>query len=558
MIAPDLNRLCEQAKIYYYDFLFQEDKSEIPEEVQNHLRQCEYCQKRIYELKTAITQAEIKNQHDRADSGTPLSNMLKLHFSYIDQDVTCAIAKSFMPGMLDASMQISVPTPITAHLDHCRECSRDLEKLRELNFSEVHLFRLGRLFAAKPDDDDITCARAESDMMAFVMMAFHESDEETLNHLCACSECRNAIYQYRQAIREELVHEKSEKSCSLTSKLSYDDVFNYTIPYGLDLERYSKSEFQGPTTSHIRRCPFCLEKMQALHRTIYGIAERPDSQIVTKYNVKKSTETAYTHESKNLYTGFPVSVDVSRASEGATVLSTGSVINFAAALKRKVLTSNFRPLSRTGVAAILIIAVLLTSMLFYPLKAKALTLEQLYSVFGRIDNVRISTFEEGMSEPAQERWISRADKIQIYEREGVSILSDVIHKLQVTKRPGVKAERGTLSAELLADTEQNLNSGLDLVYNVSSIPAGSQWKVDSEAQTANDGTEVYELIWTPELYIEPQLNKLVFFIDSDTNLPFRVEFRRKLASEDEYKLQSYRIIKYPDDKEIAEKKMLFE
>ena len=122
----------------------------------------------------------------------------------------------------------------------------------------------------------------------------------------------------------------------------------------------------------------------------------------------------------------------------------------------------------------------------------------------------------------------------------------------------MKAERGTLSAELLADTEQNLNSGLDLVYNVSSIPAGSQWKVDSEAQTANDGTEVYELIWTPELYIEPQLNKLVFFIDSDTNLPFRVEFRRKLASEDEYKLQSYRIIKYPDDKEIAEKKMLFE
>ena len=128
----------------------------------------------------------------------------------------------------------------------------------------------------------------------------------------------------------------------------------------------------------------------------------------------------------------------------------------------------------------------------------------------------------------------------------------------MTKRPGVKAERGTLSAELLADTEQNLNSGLDLVYNVSSIPAGSQWKVDSEAQTANDGTEVYELIWPPELYIEPQLNKLVFFIDSDTNLPFRVEFRRKLASEDEYKLQSYRIIKYPDDKEIAEKKMLFE
>jgi hypothetical protein len=554
MIAPNLNRLCEQAKIYYYDFLLQKDINEIPEQITNHLGRCANCQKQIYELKTAINRAKFNSQDGRASSITPLSNMLKLHFSYVDHDVTCGIAKSFIPGLLDFSMQISIPTPITVHLDNCHECVQDLGKIRDLNLSEIHLYRLGRLFAAKPDDDYISCERAESDMMNFVMMTFHESDEQTLKHLCACRECRTAIYQYRETIREGLLRERAENSCFLSSSLSYDDVFDYTIPYGLDIEHYRKSESHLSRTPHIRRCPFCLEKIQELHRAVYEIAERPDSQIVTKYNVEKSSQTANLDDSNNFYAGFPVSVEVEGASRKIASLSAGSIINFTAALKKKILASNFKSISRTGVAGILIAAVLLTSMLFFSSGAKGITFKQLYNVFQRSNNVHIMSYTRDGSEPDQEIWISHSGKVEISKTGEEFVLFDVVRKTQTIKRPGSKPIPQPMSANQLADRERHINNSIDLLYSFSGIPAGWEWK---EGQAVNEGTEIYELTWKPEFYVEPYFNKLVFFIDPDTNRPVRVEFCRKLAGENEFKIQSSKVIDYPDDKEIADKIMLF-
>ena len=553
MIAPDLNRLCEQAKIYYYDFLFQKDKSEIPEQVKNHFSQCQNCQKEIYELKTAITQAEFKSQHNRANSVSPLSNILKLHFSYVDQDITCKIVKSFLPGLLDASMQISIPTPITTHLDHCSECVKDLEKIRDLNLSELYLYRLSRLFTAKSDDDNnISCTSAKSDMMAFVMMAFHESDEQSLKHLCTCKECRTSIYQYRETIRVEFLREKGEKPCFLSSKLSNDDVFDYTIPYGLDIERYRKSEFQQSRTTHIRRCPFCLEKIQELHRTVYCIAERPDSEIVTRYNVENSEQTVSIDDSENLYAGYPVRVEVGGASREAAALSAGSIINFTAALKRKILNSNFKSIPRGGIAGLLIVAVLLTSMLFYSTNAKGLTLAQLHNVFKRINNVHITSYiyTTGSDKPYQEQWILRSEEKYISESDGEFVLSDIIGKTQTTIRPGTEATKNKMSEELINDIKRKINGSIELLYN---FPAGSEWnKIETEPQSINDGTEIYELIWTPEHSIGPELNKLRFFIKSDINLPVRVELYRKQAGESKFLPETYKTIEYLNDEEISE------
>ena len=116
MIIPNENLLCEQSKIYYYDFLFQQNKNQIPELISNHLTHCSNCQRKIYELKSVLTQTELKNKKNPEKTGSAISNMLKLHFSYVDKNITCKIAKPFLPGLIDKSLQISIPTPITTHL----------------------------------------------------------------------------------------------------------------------------------------------------------------------------------------------------------------------------------------------------------------------------------------------------------------------------------------------------------------------------------------------------------------------------------------------------------
>ena len=185
--------MCEEAKLYYYDFLYKQDNSLIPEQILNHFRNCQDCQKRIYELKTAITQSELQNKNDDQESISPIVNMLKAHFSYVEHNITCKIVKPFLPGMLDPSTQIKIPTPITAHIDHCSKCVQDMGIISDLKLSDTHLYQLSRLFIAKPDENNIVCSKAKYDIMAFVMMAFQVSDEHIIKHLCSCSKCRSVI-----------------------------------------------------------------------------------------------------------------------------------------------------------------------------------------------------------------------------------------------------------------------------------------------------------------------------------------------------------------------------
>ena len=113
MIAHNHRRICEKAKLFYYDFLFSDDTSQIPEQFLSHIRECHNCQKRINELKTTLNQVEQKKKNVQINSVSPLTNVLKRHFSYIDLEITCKIVKPFLPSLLNSSTQINIPTPIT-------------------------------------------------------------------------------------------------------------------------------------------------------------------------------------------------------------------------------------------------------------------------------------------------------------------------------------------------------------------------------------------------------------------------------------------------------------
>ncbi len=546
MIAPNPNRICEQAKIYYYDFLVHRDWNQIPEDVLRHIRECNNCQKSIYELKTALTQAEQINHA----SVSSLTNMLKLHFSHIDENITCKIVKPFLPGLLDSSAQINIPTPITTHVDNCSECVRDLGKISNLKLDNAYLLRLGRLFKAESEDKNIGCQNAKSDIMAFVMMAFQESNEQVLKHLCSCGECREAIYQYRKSIRKDLLLEKRGEPCFLSSRLTNNDIFDLVVPYGINIEQYKNSEFQKSRISHIRKCPFCLNKLQELHRTVSDIVERPNSEIVTSYNIESAAESEnITGSNDELYAGFPIQVEVTDAKARRRA---GPIINFTSALKKKIISSNMKIISRTGFAGLLMAAVILSAMFLYSPKAKAINPDEILAAFKQENNVHISIYTDGKKNPTQEQWISRSSNIQIMKTDDQITLRDLNSKTQKTKSLNsgmIKTE--PIPAELLPVYEQAIHNSLGFrsFYDLSNIPAGAEWnRVTAESQKIKGGSEVYELTYMSSGTFSDSIPiKLSFTLKAGTELPERIYLYRKKTGENDYP-ESSLVLEYLNDK----------
>jgi len=264
MIAPNHNSLCGEAKLYYYDFLHDESRELIPEFIVNHVEQCQYCQERIDQLKVVLSRTDdIETEQGQVSAA--ITTMLELHFAYIGKRVTCKTVRPFLPGLLDPALEIRIPTPITAHLDNCPQCAEDLETIRGLNLNRKQLCRFSQFLAEKPGDDRVGCSQARAAMLAVALMAFRETNSAVLKHLCTCPNCRKALYQYRESVRADLLHcEKAPKEFPC-KEVSATDIFDYTLPYGIDPMADQYVKFRESLTSHLSGCPVCLAKIQELH-----------------------------------------------------------------------------------------------------------------------------------------------------------------------------------------------------------------------------------------------------------------------------------------------------
>ena len=561
MISPNIKNICEQTQLYYYDFLFQNGENDIPEKILCHIRQCGYCQKQIYKLKTALAGSEQNNSSMNEKNGTPIVNTLQRHFSYINKDILCANVKPFLPDMIDSSTQITIPTPITAHIDHCPECVNDLKTISNFNLNHHNLSRLSRLLAAKPDKN-VSCERARSDIMAFVMIAFQESDEQTLEHLCTCDICNAIIFQYRESIYNELLIENKSNPCFLSTKISYNNLLEYVTPYGLNI-----SNFQNPESisriSHIRRCPFCLKKIQELHHSIMEIKERPNSNTVTKYNIAEPQQTLSSVNSNDLYADFPVNVEVTGAYEKTQALASESTINYTAARKRKILAKSFRTLSKTGFAGLIIAAIMLTAIFLYSPKAKATNLAQIYASIENVNNVHIMSYMANQNKLIQEQWVSRTSNAKISKiNDNLSFLDLKKESIVEKNINSQKTKTLTLTRDMQSDFERDMNSSLGLMpyYSVSNIPFGAEWKPEStESQEITGEGEIYDLLYTSDTSGDPEFIKYRFILQKGTDLPVRIEFYRKTSLESKYLMETYYTVEYLTNEEFnAVKNKYFE
>jgi len=242
MITFNDNSICEQARPYYYEYLYGEAQECIPTEILTHISQCHLCQAEVNQLKIILSEARDGAAQHTERTNTAVVTNLKLNFAYIGAFVTCDTVRPFLPSLADPALEVGVPTPITVHLDKCQQCADDLETIRQLNLTHKQLCRLGQLFAEKPAEDAIGCSKAQANILAVVTMVFRETNAEVLKHLCTCPDCRELLYQYRETVQGELLRSRRTQREFPCEAVSATDIFDYVVPYGIDPanDRYAK------------------------------------------------------------------------------------------------------------------------------------------------------------------------------------------------------------------------------------------------------------------------------------------------------------------------------
>lgn len=553
MIVHNPKSLCREAKLYYYDFLCDESRRFIPEPIANHVERCQHCREQINQLEAVLSQADsLESEQGQVNSAVAI--MLKLHFAYIDKPITCNVVKPFLPTLLDQVSGMHIPTPIMTHLCDCQQCSEDLDIIRSLNLSRKQLYRLSRLFAEKPADSNISCTEAQNFIPSIVSMVFNGIDSKVLKHLCTCPVCRGLLYKERQKLCDSLPEYTPSVEFPCES-VSAGDLFDYVVPYGIDPANDQYAKFRKSFTSHVINCPNCLDRIQQLHDTVYYIAERAESEVVTIYHIDRSAKIKTPSESDDLYAGFPIKVEVIGQKDKVTTERLSSTIDFGTVLKQKISVKKLRPLLKTAIPAAAIILIVVALVFNIP-TAKAITLSQIYKALDGIKNVYIAKFVPDKAKPTQELWVSRTLHIYMTKTGELRVLWDITNGVAKIKHldTGV-VETTRLSVESIADIEKKMSSYLGLVpfINMSEIPADAQWSrvIDKSLEATTKDIEIYDLIWAEAAYEGSVVfKKWRFFVDPQTNLPQKTEFSEKLPIDNKYVLESINMVEYLGSREI--------
>lgn len=415
---------------------------------------------------------------------------------------------------------------------------------------------MSQTYAERPRDKYIACSKAQAAINSVVRLSLREADADVLKHLCLCSSCRELVSEARKfAIR--LLPENAESNQNLLcSHVSPNDVFDYVVPYGLDPSSDQYVKFRESLASHMRKCPTCLKKIQDLHETLFDIIERPESGVVTVCHTIESAAAKMPADrhSENLYSGFPIRVEVS-GSQGVDAEKQPILPDtVTATTERRFSIRRLAPLAKLGGIAA---AVTITMFFLWSVpSAKAVTLEQVYEAVLKVKNVYIASFAPDKTGPTQEKWVSRKLGVYVTRNSGELTLwntYDGIRKIRASKIG--KMEQTLLSYEDTAKIKTMISGSLGLMpfEDISAIPKDAQWHRLADASDAPNNVEVYDLLWVEKRYSGPSAsNKWRMYIDPETKLPRRTEFYQMLPGEQEYVLKSSKVIDYPADDETKE------
>jgi len=533
---------CELAKEYYYDMLDPDTVDQVPENIQDHIANCLHCVRRLAQLHQLLSDSAHRNQKEPTTI-RQIPTQLARHFPLHEAQVDCSMVKEFLPLLIDPGPGIKTPAIVTLHLDQCRQCNQDFETLRSLKLNSKQLATLAEFFSQGSFQNSFECSGVSKSIKAVAEMRFGQVATDTLKHICLCKNCRNSLYNARLTMSDKVPG--SEKAAGFPCKnVGAADLFVYCLPYGLDPANDEHVKFRESLTSHLRKCPNCLEKMRQLHNTLYAIAERGNSGVVTSYEPASPAKKTRSSDVDESYADRPIKVQVLNKSRPAT-----DIIAFPRMLRQRVSALKLKQFIKPVAAAVILIAL---ALFFSTPAAKAVKLGHIYEALEKIENVYFASFVPNKPEPIQERWESRTFGFRLLRDSKCFVLWDYSNAIRKEKL----SDNGTvqiraLSAKDVVKGNKSLEGTFGLVpfSETTDIPKNAQWiRVDDEdVETIVPGTEAYELNW-PEK--GKWFHKWRFFIEPTTNLLRRVESYKKTVFEHEYELNSVLLVEYPSGSAI--------
>lgn len=548
---------CGRAEAYYYDLLNDPEGADVPHPIVDHVRTCDYCHKRIRRLGQMLSEPEPGVSRQQRLDDSRLVAELQHHLEYIDRRVVCQDVKPFLPGMLVPSPRITAPTPISSHIDRCSQCSGDLRALGGLGLRPAQLCRLRDLYGAGVEPDSQMCRQSRPWIEPFGSGILDGIDPEVLEHLCLCPTCRARIYRYRE---ETLKGDGGDRPGSLScSGPSMAEVFDYVVPYGMGTAGGGAAD--RVPQRHIESCSQCRGMIQLLHRTVYGIAERADSNVGTVYSVKGRTQKIYDDCAED------ASPDEMVCPGGASpVVVSEKRLNGGQAVPMR---SSFKPYVKAAFLAAAMIPLAIVFHLAVPV-ASGLTVRSLIEkeILAKVSKVHVSMYGLDQDNASEELWYAQECGILIHRVEDLKTLYNVKAGRRITIDPtGEPVERSLNEKE---------RGGLQrfIRRHLSATLAGGYADVEVKELPAKPGSDASSLI-VYELALEPWRfdgreypRRLRISVDPMSKLPEKIEYQKVMPpgyvsyrglpeTDDGYTIERVQLFEYPSEAKVLEQAEAF-
>jgi hypothetical protein len=449
---------------------------------------------------------------------------LDSHFHWLDEPITCSQVRAFLPGLLDPSVEVRIPTPITVHLDQCPQCASDLQVLRELALGGEQLQRLQRLYEQEPAGGLLLCRRARFGMEAFVRGSLEGIDGEILSHLSTCPRCRADVYERRQTLLNGL-GQAPDGCCDGATAAN---LFDYVVPHAGMAHRVER-----PGASHVGTCRRCLETIQALHGAVFRIAERPESGMATVYRTAEDGR-ALAAPADDPYAGYGIRVEVVRREPDRAPASGRT------ALKGAAFNPHVRRILKAAVAGAAIIP--LTTLFLHTRSASGIVLGKALRAFGQARNVRIVGYSPRADEVTYELWVARGLNLHGMMTAGTCVVYDLGRKEKVDVDSGRVVPVDDFE---IANVKRMGDSCLE--FTLADVPANASWdRVDADGDR-----EVYEFTWVRQTHGGRGIpTKYEVAIDKSTMLPESLRVFRRESVETGWQCKSLILLQYPTEAEM--------
>jgi hypothetical protein len=472
MRASEGERRCQEARVYYYDLLCQDDAA-VPESIRCHVKACPVCRDQMCRLRETLFEA-ASGPDGINSTDEDMIQTLAEQFRLQDEHLTCSEARPFLAELAAESPPIRIRTPATIHVDRCPQCAKDLAVLRGLGLTAGQLARLGRFFAHSRERDSL---------------------EEPPAPPAAATPSRLPV-------------EAVPIPCA---DVSAADIFDHVIPPGASTER------QKALAAHLEACPVCLARVRALHHTIYAILNRADSETTTVHQAAPDDECA--HEQAGAIRPCSVAPGESGSDTG------GDGSESAQPARRLGLGRSTGVLARISITA-LSFAGMVLFLWMKPPAASGTNVGDMFKALDRMQYVHVAVKWRGI-EPSRESWIARPSNLMATKARSKLTLSDTDHHRKVT----IDRQTGVREAEELTTAQcHKIRAGMT-GYLLSVLAHLSQdtnvtppTGVLGPMPASDPDIDVRDLIWVPRLKYPSLHSGWRAYLDRRTGLLLKTEF----------------------------------